>query len=302
MLQRAKAEKIFQKIMQQYDYGNQKDVLYLNLVHGLDLDTQKDIPDQLETLLERRLTSTEREKVNNLNFVRHHGTKGKGGLYFLAMRLFLLKRTGWLFFRVLLGLAIGFSGYLLVRSLSNISALHPGFNTATPLNNPSLTHTFEPSKTPILTPTYEATIRASKTAIILPISTITVTPTFTPKWTPSLTPSSTPTLQPYVELLLPVDYRTTGIGCQVDVKVSISGATVTGNFHVRNDFFAPGTSDTYPQTNLPTGTYYAGTVDVNNLLTLGGDQPAYYQHEIWFEYNGGNQSNHLTGVICSGVP
>jgi hypothetical protein len=193
----------------------------------------------------------------------------------------------------------------------SISEIQSGGVTVTHIVNNMTTYVTNviatlPTDIPTRTPSpIPGVISSATVANILsnpPTNTFTpIPPTFTPTWTPSITPSVTPIPLAFVELQLPVNYLTTGIGCQIDVKVSISGSSAAGAFHVRNGYFAPGESAVYPQTNLPIGTYYAGTVDVNNLLTLGGDQPEYYQHEIWFEYDG-RESNHLTGVTCPGVP
>ena len=139
-------------------------------------------------------------------------------------------------------------------------------------------------------------------ALVTPTSagTATVTPSFTPTWTPSTIPSDTPIPSPSVQLI-GINFLTQGIGCQVDVQIRVNGSPATGEFHVRNAFFAPGESSTYSITTFQVGTNWGSASSISNLLTLGGDQPAYYQHEIWFEYNG-TQSNHLTGVTCPGVP
>jgi hypothetical protein len=81
----------------------------------------------------------------------------------------------------------------------------------------------------------------------------------------------------------------------------VIGSPANGAFHARNASFAPGESSVYTPTTLQLGTNYASAFALSNLITLGGDQPAYYQHEIWFEYNG-KQSNHLTGLVCPGIP
>jgi len=46
---------------------------------------------------------------------------------------------------------------------------------------------------------------------------------------------------------------------------------------------------------LPIGTYS------NNIVSLSGNRPEYYFHEVWFEFNG-IQSNHLTNLKCPFVP
>jgi len=101
--------------------------------------------------------------------------------------------------------------------------------------------------------------------------------------------------------LLTVTYLTQGVGCQIDVQVQVDGGPATGAFHVRNDSYAPGDSSASPQTTLQVGTNYASAFGFSNQLILSGDKPAYYQHEVWFEYNG-VQSNHLKNLECPGIP
>jgi len=115
------------------------------------------------------------------------------------------------------------------------------------------------------------------------------TPSFIPSWTPSLTPSFTPIPPPLVELLS-YNYLQSGIGCQVDITVRVTGSSATGSFHVWNANYPP-EGDIYSPTTLPVGAYN------NNLVTLGGLSPEYYRHEVWFEYNG-ILSNRLTNLIC----
>jgi hypothetical protein len=101
--------------------------------------------------------------------------------------------------------------------------------------------------------------------------------------------------------LLSVTYLTQDVGCQIDVQVSVNGGPAVGTFHVRNESYAPGDSTAYPQTTLQVGTNYASSFGFSNLLTLSGDKPIYYTHEVWFDYNG-IQSNHLTNLFCPGIP
>ena len=132
------------------------------------------------------------------------------------------------------------------------------------------------------------------------------TPTFTPTitFTPApatLTSTSTPTIArtptqtpaPSVELLS-ANFRSKGIGCQVDITVKVSGSLATGSFHVMNSSNQP-VGEIYPEMLLPIGTYG------NNVVTLSGNQPATYSYEVWFEYSG-VQSNHLTNLVCPLVP
>ena len=123
--------------------------------------------------------------------------------------------------------------------------------------------------------------------------------TWTPTVTP-VTPSATPIPSTSVELLS-VTYVSQNIGCQIDVQVRVNGEPVVGVFHVRNASYAPQDSTVYPQTTLQVGTNYASTFSLNNLLTLSGNQPEYYKHEVWFEYNG-IQSNRLVDLFCPGIP
>ncbi|HXD09253.1 MAG TPA: hypothetical protein VN653_04255 [Anaerolineales bacterium] len=155
--------------------------------------------------------------------------------------------------------------------------------TSTPLPG---TPTVTPSIT--ITPSITSTIGAPTTAL-----------TWTPSVTP-VTPSATGASPTSVELLT-VTYLTQGVGCQIDVQVRVTGASATGEFHVRNDSYARGESGFSPQTTLPVGTNWASLFSLSNIITLSGDQPAYYKHEVWFEYNG-VQSNHLMNLVCPGIP
>jgi VWA domain-containing protein len=167
------------------------------------------------------------------------------------------------------------------------------YPTLTPEVSPTATITPEPV-TPTLTPT--VTVTPSITATFgAPTTVLTWTPTITP-----VTPSATPVPATSVKLLA-VAYLTQNVGCQIDVQVSVDGSPVAGTFHVRNDSYAPGASSAYPQTTLQVGTNWASSFGFSNLLTLSGDTPAYYLHEVWFEYNG-VQTNHLTNLVCPGIP
>ena len=167
------------------------------------------------------------------------------------------------------------------------------YPTVTPDISPTPTLTPKPG-TPTLTPTITVTPSITPTMGV-PTTFLTWTPTITP-----VTPSSTPVPATSVELLT-VSYVSQGIGCQIDVQVRVGGSPVVGTFHVRNDFFAPGDSSAYPQTTLQLGTNWASQFSLSNLITLAGDKPEYYKHEIWFEYNGA-QSNHLVDLFCPGIP
>jgi len=165
--------------------------------------------------------------------------------------------------------------------------------TNTPTATPTITLT-PPPGTPTLTPSITVTPSITATAGV-PTTVLTWTPTITP-----VTPSSTAVSPASVELLT-VTYVTQGVGCQIDVQVRVTGGPATGAFHVRNDSYAPGDSSVSPQTTLQVGTNWASLFNLGNIIMLGGDQPAYYQHEVWFEYNG-VQSKHLKNLFCPGIP
>lgn len=152
----------------------------------------------------------------------------------------------------------------------------PGFETNTP--GPS---------------SYTLTPRPG-TATFTPTVTFTPVPrTATMTLTPTLTRTPTPTQPPTVELLS-ASYRTTGIGCQVDILVTVSGSAATGSFHVMNSSNAP-TGEVFQQVILPLGTYS------NNIVSLTGNRPESYFHEVWFEFDG-VESNHLKNLKCPFVP
>ena len=167
------------------------------------------------------------------------------------------------------------------------------YPTSTPIVTPTLTVTLKPG-TPTRVPTITLTPTVTQTTGA-PTTALTWTPTVTP-----VTPSPTPVQATSVKLLT-VTYLTQGIGCQIDVQVQVNGGPATGAFHMRNDSYAPGDSTAAPQTTLQVGTNYASTFGFTNQLTLSGDKPAYYQHEVWFEYNG-VQSNHLKNLVCPNIP
>lgn len=124
------------------------------------------------------------------------------------------------------------------------------------------------------------------------------TPTLTPTPTPTLTPTPTPspptaTPEPLVELIS-VEYLQPGVGCQVDVTVNVHGEALVGVFRVWNASYDDPAGSVFEVESLPPGS------SSGHLLTLGGNQPAFYAHEIWFEYQGG-LSNRLTGLACPGL-
>ena len=147
-------------------------------------------------------------------------------------------------------------------------------------SNPNLT--FTPSST--LTPITGFSTPPSPTSvlIILPTNTLTAIP-------PTPIPPPSATLAPFVEILS-YSYLQTGIGCQADITVRVSGSDAKGSFHVWNASYQS-EGDIYPPTTLQVGTYSG------YLVTLGGLEPQYYRHDVWFEYNG-TSSNRLTNLIC----
>ena len=201
-----------------------------------------------------------------------------------------------------------------VQVPQNTSALQQAADTAVSNINTYIQETINnyPTLTPIPSETPELPTPTSKPVTPTLTPTITATPSITPTygaptvaltWTASVTPvtpSSTAVQQTSVQLLS-VTYVSQGIGCQIDVQVQVVGSAVPGQFHVRNDSYAPGDSTASAQTTLQLGTNYASAFGLNNLLTLPGNQPSYYLHEVWFEYDG-KQSNHLTGLICPNIP
>jgi hypothetical protein len=132
------------------------------------------------------------------------------------------------------------------------------------------------------------------TATFTPTVTFTPAPrTSTSTLTPTITRTPTATKQPFVELIS-ASYRTRGIGCQADITLKVSGSAATGFFHVMNAGNAPD-GEVSEEIILPAGSYN------NNIITLTGNQPDYYFHEVWFEYNG-IQSNHLKNLKCPFAP
>ena len=132
------------------------------------------------------------------------------------------------------------------------------------------------------------------TPTVTPSVTLTPLPaSATPSLTPSRMLSPTPTLPPSVELLS-YKFLAKGIGCQVDIVLKVSGSPALGSFHVRNASHGPA-GEVYSQITLPVGTYN------NTSVTLDGNRPEYYSHEVWFEY-GGVQTNRLTNLVCPLVP
>jgi hypothetical protein len=132
------------------------------------------------------------------------------------------------------------------------------------------------------------------TATFTPTITFTPVPrTGTATLTPTITRTPTPTQPPTVELVSS-SYRTTGIGCQVDIVVNVSGSPAVGSFHVLNSSNGP-EGEVFQQVILPVGTYS------NNIVSLNGSRPESYVHEVWFEFNS-VESNHLQNLKCPFVP
>jgi hypothetical protein len=149
-----------------------------------------------------------------------------------------------------------------------------------------------PSNTPGAS-SYTLTPRPG-TATVTPSVTFTPLPqSVTPSLTPSRTPSPTVTIPPSVELLS-YKFLSKGIGCQLDIVLKVSGSPALGSFHVRNASHGPG-GEVYPQITLPVGTYN------NTSVTLGGNRPEYYSHDVWFEYSG-TETNRLINLVCPLVP
>ena len=135
------------------------------------------------------------------------------------------------------------------------------------------------------------------TATFTPTITFTPVPrTATLTLTPTITRTPTSTQPPSVELVS-ARFRTTGIGCQVDIVVSVSGSPATGSFHVLNSGNAP-VGEVFQQVILPVGTYS------NNIVSLSGNRPETYSHEVWFEFSDpqGRQSNRLRNLRCPFLP
>jgi ABC-type phosphate transport system substrate-binding protein len=140
MLQKEKLEQAFQKIMQRYDKGLQKEVLLQELVRTFNLDVHGHLREQIEVLLERELTPTEIEKVKTLSFLQHHGTERKGYSHLLVLRQ-KVKNSDFRATAILLAFILVFI-YMGTIALP----LHP----ASP---PAATLTSTPTSTPTFTPT-----------------------------------------------------------------------------------------------------------------------------------------------------
>ena len=167
----------------------------------------------------------------------------------------------------------------------------PTVTSGTPTNTQTPV-TFTPSFTPTVTSTPSSTYTPTIT-LTSPPSTLTAT------WTPTRTPTRTATTSPASVTLLAVNYLTSGVGCQVDVQVSVSGSAAVGSFHVKNASMT-GSGQEYSQMTFQLGTTWVSAVSTLNLLVFPGDQQQYYAHEIWFDYNG-RESNHLKQLVCPGL-
>lgn len=174
-------------------------------------------------------------------------------------------------------------GEFVTRSLNSLPTATVQAATSTPDTNP--TNTLSASS-------YTLTPKPG-TATFTPTITLTPTPrTVTPTRTPPNTLTPTATLAPAVNLTS-YTFVTTGVSCQIDIVVKVTGSPAQGMFHVLHAGNGP-QGDIYPVT-LPVGTYN------NNQLTLSGNTSSTYTHEVWFEYAGG-ESNHLKGLICPLLP
>jgi len=166
----------------------------------------------------------------------------------------------------------------------------------------SLVSSFTLTPRPV-TPTVTSdtpTMTSTPTSTYTPTVTLTPPPaTLTATSTSTSTPTRTPTYSPSSVTLLTVNYLTSGVGCQVDVQVSVSGNIAVGKFHVKNASMT-GKGQEYSQMTFQVGTTWVSAVSPLNLLTFPGDQQQYYAHEIWFEYNGVD-SNHLNQLVCPGL-
>lgn len=151
MNKREKFESMFQEIMMQYSYGYQKDVLFSILIRKFALDIQKPMHDQLEILLERKLTREEADKVTTLAFLRHHGMNRNGSLFFRAMLLVLL---------------VVFGSQAILYSSANIGPLpYPTNENTSSIVSPSLQPLFTDE---MQTPTIESSIRETSTPPLFP--------------------------------------------------------------------------------------------------------------------------------------
>ena len=184
------------------------------------------------------------------------------------------------------------SNNTVVNNISNyVDITIASFPTNTPTNSP-------PTSTAIRTPTPQpgiATVTPSNTVLAPP--TFTLTSSLTPSLTPSITPSPSPTLTPapFVSLEFHGEYVPSGGTCIARIIVTVVNGPVSGIFHVWNASYGP-EGDPYDPFPFAVGTsdYWVG---------LGGDQPAYYEHKVWLEYNNGTATTPpITGLACPNMP
>ncbi len=116
--------------------------------------------------------------------------------------------------------------------------------------------------------------------------------------TPLPNGSPQPTPAPYVVISFGgAGSYTVGQGCSANIIVTVSGSPATGNMHVKNAWFDSNglpQGDVYPTTTFPVGS-------TSYPVGFGGNQPSYYEHEVWFEYNGINSVS-IAGHTCANLP
>jgi hypothetical protein len=123
------------------------------------------------------------------------------------------------------------------------------------------------------------------------IQTAVPTTNLTATLSPEVVPNTTfdPSL---AVVLLSAEYISSSDVCMAKITVKVSGAPVTGSFHVWNAFY-DSAGDIYEPVTLPVG-------NSEYIVGLGGNQPQHYLHNVWFEYNG-MLSNSLTNLSCPGL-
>jgi len=150
---------------------------------------------------------------------------------------------------------------------------------------------------PVATPVLISTSTPPSGITVPPpaIFTSTIAPSKTPK--PTLTSTPTLPLSPTPSVvLLSASYIGAGEGCYALITSQVSGSPATGEFHVWNAYYGSGSS-VYETTTLPVGSS-------NYRVRLGGkENPEYYRHEVWFEYNGisSNVLGEDGNLICPGL-
>jgi hypothetical protein len=107
---------------------------------------------------------------------------------------------------------------------------------------------------------------------------------------PTPIPQPTNIPAPFVYLEFSRYLNESGNTCDAEVIMYVSGSTATGHFHVWNASFGP-EGDVYEELvsqQVGSNTYVVG---------LGGNQSEYYEHKVWFEYDG-KQSEPLNDLVC----